>query len=216
MKNLKKVFILNITIGVFEILSLIWMMSGVNVFSTGNTLTAARFQMFKYFTVDSNFIMLIVAVLASIYDYLLLKKKINKFPILVYILKLLGVTGLSLTMIVTILFLAPTMGLGVVFTDSNLFLHVINPLMSILTFILFEKTTNIKFKHTFTACLPVFLYAIYYVLITLLNTKNGVILPGYDWYGFFFLGLKSIVIVLPIIFIVTYVISYLIWNFNRK
>ena len=37
--------------------------------------------------------------------------------------------------------------------------------------------------------------------------ENGKVLPGYDWYGFFMFGIKSVVIVLPIVYIITYIIS---------
>jgi len=46
--------------------------------------------------------------------------------------------------------------------------------------------------------------------------KDGVIAPGYDWYGFFLLGSRSVIIVLPLIIAVTYGISVLLWRLNRS
>ena len=60
------------------------------------------------------------------------------------------------------------------------------------------------------------MYAIYYVYETLSHTINGVVEKGYDWYGFFVFGTKSVMIVLPLIMIFSYMISYVLWKINRK
>lgn len=44
---------------------------------------------------------------------------------------------------------------------------------------------------------------------------NGLIPKAYDWYGFFMMGLKSIVIVLPIIIAATYLMSLCLWKLNK-
>lgn len=216
MKEVKKAYYLNLFILLLEIFSITWMMSGIKLFATSDNLTAERLAMFKYFTVDSNFIMGIISLIVLYEERLVIKGKKNDISNTTYILKLLGTVGITLTMLVTIFFLAPTIGLGVVFTDSNLFLHIINPIVSIITFVLYEKTSKIKFKHTFTACMPLIVYAIYYVALSIMNMENGKVLPGYDWYGFFFLGIQSVIVVLPIIILVTYLISLVLWKFNKE
>ena len=60
------------------------------------------------------------------------------------------------------------------------------------------------------------IYAIYYTAEALTHLEDGVIAPGYDWYGFFLFGVKSAVIVLPLIIAITYGISVLLWRLNRK
>ena len=46
--------------------------------------------------------------------------------------------------------------------------------------------------------------------------ENGSILPGYDWYGFFFLGLNSWIYVYPVILLITYSFVLILWKWNRK
>ena len=103
-------------------------------------------------------------------------------------------------MLVTVFFLAPTTastyGFFASFYYSNFFLHLLNPILSIVVFLCYEKNTEINFKHTFTGIVPMLLYTVYYVTETLSHTKNGVITSGYDWYGFFALGIKSAFIVI--------------------
>lgn len=214
--NIKKAYKLNLILLIVEIFSLSWMMSGIKVVATTNTLMAARLEMFKYFTVDSNFLIAIAALVMLIEQNRIIKNKKKEISNIAYIFKLMSTVGITLTMLVTLTFLAPTMGLGVVFAESNLFLHVINPILSILVFLLYEKTSKISFRHTFTACIPLVLYSIYYVYLAITHIENGKVLPGYDWYGFFFLGIKSVIIILPIILTVTYLISYLLWKYNKE
>ena len=47
------------------------------------------------------------------------------------------------------------------------------------------------------------------------HTSNGMIAAGYDWYGFFFLGVKSAYVVLPLIILITWLISLALWKLNR-
>lgn len=158
MNKVKKSYYLNIAILILEVFSLGWMMSGFKVFAKTDLLLASKFEMVKYFTIDSNLIMGIISLIALIGQRRVLTGKSEKVPSYVGVFKLLGTTGVVLTMLVTLFFLVPTMGIGVAITDANLFLHVINPIISIICFVLYEKSSNIKFKHTITACLPLVFY----------------------------------------------------------
>lgn len=215
MNNYKRAFVANIIIFILEVFANIWMMTGVSLKGATGTLSAARLAMFKFFTVDSNVLLGIVALLVAVEEYRVMKGKKEELSSKSYILKLVGTVGVTLTMLVTVFFLAPTMGMGV-FYNSNLFLHVINPLLSIVTFVFFEKSLKIGFVHTFTGIIPMVIYACYYVTVTLMHAPGGVIAKGYDWYGFFAFGLKSGVIVVPLLVVITYIISLVLWKWNRR
>ncbi|MBR6090525.1 MAG: hypothetical protein IKP86_11365 [Anaerolineaceae bacterium] len=216
MKDLEKAYILNICLAAFEVFSIGWMMSGIN----GGVLSAAKLASLKYFTVDSNILMGIAAFWAAIDQGKVLKGKKAEVPALTYILKLAGTVSVTLTMLVTIFFLGPTMGRTYgffsLFEKSNFFLHLFNPVLSLIVFLCFEKSSKIEFKHTFTAVIPLMIYGVYYVTETVTHMTNGAIAKGYDWYGFFFLGLRSAYIVLPLIIIITWLISFTLWKLNRK
>ena len=84
-----------------------------------------------------------------------------------------------------------------------------------MAFVCFEKTNQIDFIYTFAGIIPMLIYAVYY-LVALSHTQNGMIAKGYDWYGFFFAGTRSVGIVVPIIVLLTYGISAVLWKWNRK
>lgn len=216
MKDLKKAYILNICIVVLEVFAVSWMMSGIKA----GVLSAAKLSSLKYFTVDSNILMGIFALLAALDQGKVLKGKKAEVSVLTYILKLSGTVGVTLTMLVTIFFLGPTMGRTYgffsLFEKSNFFLHLFNPVLSIIVFLCFERSSKITFKHTFTAVIPLVIYSIYYVAVTVAHMTNGVINKGYDWYGFFVLGIRSAFIVLPAIIIITWLISFALWKLNRR
>ena len=212
MKNLKTAYILNLCLFALEVFAIGWMMSGLS----GGGLSASRLATLKYFTVDSNILMGICALWAAIEHKRVLDGKQDDISPGCYAAQLTGVTGVTLTMLVSAFFLAPRLGFTFVFQDSNFFLHLVNPVLAIIIFLFFEKSKKIPFRHTFTAVVPLALYAIYYVVITLSHYKNGVIEKGYDWYGFFFKGPSSVFIVLPVILVLTYGISFCLWKLNRK
>ncbi len=212
--------ILNLCIFVLELFSNCWMMSGITISGTAGTLSAARLAMFKYFTVDSNVLMGLFALYIAIEQCLVLRGKKTEISKCASVLALTGTVGLTLTMLVTIFFLTPTMaaeyGLFANFKNSNFFLHLVNPILAIVVFLGFEKTTNIMFPHTCTATTPLLLYACYYVAQAFQHVENGKIIRGYDWYGFFMNGAKSVAFVLPIIIVITYLISLCLWKLNRR
>ncbi len=216
MKDLKKAYILNICLTAFEVFSISWMMSGIN----GGVLSAAKLASLKYFTVDSNILMGIFALWAALDQGKVLKGKKADVSALTYVLKLTGTVGVTLTMLVTIFFLGPTMGRTYgffsLFEKSNFFLHLLNPVLSIIVFLCFEKSSKIKFKNTFMAVIPLVIYGVYYVTEALTHMTDGVINKGYDWYGFFVLGVRSAYIVLPLITIITWLISFALWKLNRR
>ena len=60
------------------------------------------------------------------------------------------------------------------------------------------------------------LYSIFYTINVLIHLEAGKPTTIYDWYGFVQGGIGTIAIVLPVMLISTYAISYLLWYFNKK
>ncbi|MBP5755990.1 MAG: hypothetical protein J6W39_00235, partial [Spirochaetales bacterium] len=89
------------------------------------------------------------------------------------------------------------------------------PVLSIVVFVLYEKTTSIALKHNLFSYIPLVLYGIYYAIATFSHMKNGVIEKGYDWYQFFQLGTQSVLLVYPFFAIFTFLLSYALWKLNR-
>jgi hypothetical protein len=46
--------------------------------------------------------------------------------------------------------------------------------------------------------------------------ENGVVPPNYDWYQFFRLGIKSMLIVYPFFMAFSFLLSFSLWKLNRR
>ncbi len=216
MKKMKVAFGLNVLIFMLELFAAIWMMSGKG----GGILSGSRLSALNYFTVDSNILLGITAIIAAIDEKRVLDGKKSGVSTSTLIAKLVGTVGVTLTMIVTVFYLVPitaaAYGVFALFTYSNFFLHLLNPILAIITFLFFEQTDKIAFRHTFTGIVPMLIYAVYYVSTALAHSSDGRVLKGYDWYGFFAFGTESAVIIVPIFILITYGISFLLWKLNRR
>ena len=52
--------------------------------------------------------------------------------------------------------------------------------------------------------------------VSVIHSTGNRVDKGYDWYGFFALGLKSGFIIVPIIILITFGISFVLWKLNRS
>lgn len=214
--TVRKAFIANVVLTLLEIFSVSWMMSGIS----GGILSAAGLRVLKYFTVDSNIFLCFASFIAAIQQNHVLKGKRKGIPRFICLIKLSATAAVTVTMLVTVFFLEPTMGryFGylALFAHSNFFLHLFNPLAAVVTWVCFEKNDVLDSKDVLFATAPTLLYAIYYLIAVLTHTVDGVIMPGYDWYGFFFLGLKSAVIVMPVFVLFTCLVCTVLYKAGKK
>lgn len=217
MRKIKLSFAFNIIIMVLVALGMIFMLTGIKFMKDDLVLSVNGIEAFKYYTVESNVLMGIMSFIFCIFDIKLLKGKRDYIPNKIYILKLISTVGVVLTMLTTVIFLAPTCSFGffAMFQNSNLFFHLIVPLLSLITFVFFENTDKIRFRYTFIGVITMVLYSIYYTVNIIAHIENGNIVSSYDWYGFVKGGINNMICVVPIMLGSTYLISYLLWYFNR-
>lgn len=210
---MKKAIAFNIAIFVLVIVAVIWMMTD----NSGLSLTARKIQALRYFTVDSNILMGISAAFMAVAQIQVVKGKRKNIPTALYVFKLASTVGVAVTMLVTVFYLGfviPT-GFFSLFYHSNFIMHLAVPVLSIVVFVLYEKTTSIALKHNLFSYIPLVLYGIYYAIATFSHMKNGVIEKGYDWYQFFQLGTQSVLLVYPFFAGFTFLLSYALWKLNR-
>ena len=218
-KKIKISLVLNIIIVLFTIIACFMMFTGLK-FSNGvePVLETTKLGMFKFFTVDSNLLMGIVSLIFIIYEIKILKNKKEDIPKNVYILKLMSTTAVTLTFVVVFSYLGPISkgGIPSMIRNSNLFFHFLTPLLSIVTFTIFEKTDKLKYRYSFWGLVPTLVYAIFYITNVLIHIENHKVSPTYDWYWFVQNGVWTAVIVAPIIILMTYGISFILWKLNKK
>ena len=216
MKRFRIAYILNLCLALLEVLAPIWMSSGL----VGGVLTTSGAEMFKFFTIDSNVLMGIIALFTALQLRQVIRGQREDLSTACYVWYLAGTVGVTLTMLVTVFFLEPTMapqfGLFALFAGSNFLLHLFNPLLAIVTFTVFEKTRKIPFRHTLTGIVPMVLYAVFYLANCMRHAVTGMVDIAYDWYGFLAGGVKTVWIVIPVIFLFTWLISIALWRLNRR
>lgn len=217
-KKLKISFYINLIIVIFTVFATIVMFTGYK-FMHGYeiVLESTSLGMFRFFTVDSNIFMGIVSFIFLIKEYKLLTGKETKISIMDYIFKLMSTTAVGLTFFVVFAYLGPISEHGILsmLMNSNLFFHFLIPVLSIVNFIFFEKTNLLNFKYTIFGIIPTLIYGIGYLINILIHMENGKVSPLYDWYWFVQNGVWTACIVMPVILIISFLISLLLWKLNR-
>ena len=213
--KLKSSIIMNILIVIFVTMCTIFMFTGFTFMPAVKTLEVSGLEMFKFYTVDSNILMAIASLIFVIYEIRLDKGSIKEIPTVIYNIKFLGVAAITLTFVVTLFFLAPLYGFYAMYNNNNLFFHLIVPVLSIISFIFVEKY-DVKYKYAFIGVIPMALYSIFYTTNILTHLVDGKPTYQYDFYGFLFGNVWNTFITLPVIFIVTYLISVLLIFLNKK
>lgn len=113
------------------------------VFRGQGSLASKGVEMFKYYTVDSNILMGIVALIKIYFDIEITLGKTQKVPLWSHLLYFVGVVALSVTFLTVVFFLAPMkIAHGGSYFDSfqyaNTFMHLLTPILSVLGFFLEE------------------------------------------------------------------------------
>lgn len=217
--KIKIAFIINIIIVLMTIFAFIVMFTDLKFMSGKETVIASsKVGRLRFFTIDSNLLMGIVAFVFLIQQKKLLDGKTKEIKQKFYIYKLMATCAVSLTFTIVLFYLgqiAPD-GLLSMYVNKNLFFHGLIPLLSIINFIFFEKTDKLKFEHTFLALMPIIVYTFYYLTNVLIHIENNIVSPEYDWYYFVQKGVGKIIVVLPLIFVLSYGLSCSLWRLNKE
>ena len=163
---------LNIAIVILVIIGTVIMLNNT---TSGSGLTAAGVENLKFFTVLSNELCGIVAVL-----WLVMYLMHKKLPVL---LKFIAAAAVGLTFLIIAAFLAPMYPQLNLYDGSNLYFHLIVPLVAMTEFILMEIEEPVPFRYTFVAASLSLIYGLGYYINIVIN-GIGEWPDTNDWYGF--------------------------------
>lgn len=135
-------------------------------------------RVFRYFTIDSNVLMAAAALTAAVFEICALTGNAAALPAWMTVLKYVFTCAVALTMLTVLFFLGPTQGYRRMLSGDNLYMHLIGPLLAILTFCFLEHGAPLTLLHTLYATVPTALYGGIYLLLVVILKK----LP--DFYGF--------------------------------
>ena len=131
----------------------------------------------RFFTTLSNILCAVACLLMSV------MMNAGKVPEWIWMLKYIGTAAVTVTMLTVLFFLAPSFGKGalkVLLSGTDLFMHLVTPLMALVSFCVFERR-GMTFCQSLWGMLPVLLYGpvyLYKILFALPEKRWD------DFYGF--------------------------------
>lgn len=161
---------------------------------------------FQFFTVDSNLLAALAALLLLIGQISFLRGGKPPHPALL-VLKHVGATAVGVTFFTVFCFLGTLYGYRSMIAGVNLYMHLLTPLLAMLGFCLLEKQPRLRFRGVFLGLLPTILYGIVYVILVVFQKR------WLDFYGFNIGGHWILSCCLMVI--ATFLISLGLWALRR-
>lgn len=183
-------------------------------------LESSGIENLKYYTWDSNLFAGIISLIYVIYDILILKDKRNDIPKIIQFLKFFGLIALGVTFISIAFFFLPIMHFSnnyfPLFTNSNLFFHLITPILATITYILFDYEKKYSFKYLIIGCSSTIVYGLSYLINVLVHLNEDLTVdPIHDWYGYASYGVAYYPVSFIVTFLTALVFGLFINNFGQ-
>jgi hypothetical protein len=173
------------------------------IFLGGGDLAQRGIGSMKYFTVLSNLLCGIAAVIWLVYERKGGSEAVER-------LKYIAAASVGLTFTVVMAFLGPLYGYPEMFAGANLWLHLIVPVAAMAEIVFLSDAVYTK-RDNNIAIIPPLIYGIVYLVNILLNGM-GEWPNTNDWYLFFYWGYPVGVVIYLIIMLVTWLLGF----FMRK
>ena len=139
------------------------------------------------FTGESNFVYGIAALLLVVCEVLVLSGKIKEIPKWAKAIKLFCLSYLTITFVVTAFYLCPNLGSEwwKLYTNSNLFLHFLNPVIAVISYFAVDRFGPFGWKVCLFSLIGMVAYETFYAIDAFTHANpNGSIPREYDIYGF--------------------------------
>lgn len=147
------------------------------------TLSGTGLSSLRYYTVLSNLLESLAALVTVVFTALILARKASELPRWVTLLRYAGTTSVSLTFVTVMVYLGPVFGFNIMFNDANLYFHLLIPLLAIMEAV-FLSGEKLRFTDSFIAALPTFLYGVWYIINNLANGREGNDIYYLFYYGY--------------------------------
>jgi hypothetical protein len=130
---------------------------------------------FRMFTVLSNMLVGVASAMTIPFAVDGIRQRNYHLPRWIVNLTYMSVNCISLTFLVALTILSPRAGFAQIMIDGkNLFLHTVVPIIAIVSFLFVNAYHTVKFKTAFLAILPVFIYAMVYLISAIIiGEENG-------------------------------------------
>jgi hypothetical protein len=177
----------------------------------GSLLSSRGLMSLKYYTTLSNIFAGIAAVIMIV---VLARAKSGKVPVWAAVTKFASAVTVSVTFLVTLFFLAPTMGIGGLYKGELMFMHAVGPVLTVVSFFMNRDLPEMKPSSALWATLPTILYGgVYSANIMLNGVGSG--MNTNDWYGFAAAGVHTVPFVYALMVLLTYLLSRVMRKVKR-
>ncbi len=177
----------------------------------GSLLSSRGLMSLKYYTTLSNIFAGIAAVIMIV---VLARTKSGKVPVWAAVTKFASAVTVSVTFLVTLFFLAPTMGIGGLYKGELMFMHAVGPVLTVVSFFMNRDLPEMKTSSALWATLPTILYGgVYSANIMLNGVGSG--MNTNDWYGFAAAGVHTVPFVYALMVLLTYLLSHVMRKVRR-
>ena len=177
----------------------------------GSLLSSRGLMSLKYYTTLSNIFAGIAAVIMIV---VLARTKSGKVPVWAAVTKFASVVTVSVTFLVTLFFLAPTMGIGGLYKGELMFMHAVGPVLTVVSFFMNRDLPEMKPSSALWATLPTILYGgVYSANIMLNGVGSG--MNTNDWYGCAAAGVHTVPFVYALMVLLTYLLSCVMRKVKR-
>ena len=177
----------------------------------GSLLSSRGLMSLKYYTTLSNIFAGIAAVIMIV---VLARTKSGKVPVWAALTKFASAVTVSVTFLVTLFFLAPTMGIGGLYKGELMFMHAVGPVLTVVSFFMNRDLPEMKPSSALWATLPTILYGgVYSANIMLNGVGSG--MNTNDWYGFAAAGVHTVPFVYALMVLLTYLLSRVMRKVKR-
>lgn len=215
MENGRKTDVRKIILYVSEILIVALVAySVIGMVTTRNesALMMSGIRAFKFYTVLSNVFCALSSLFVLIFFF---TEKRTALPVWLYLFRLMGSCVVTVTLVVVLLFLGPTMGWGLMFSGVCLWLHLVVPVLSIIAQILQQPEREVPFWKTVLAVAPTIVYGTVYITVNAVGwtgKSNRVT----DFYGFLTWGWGIGIVILLAICLMNWLAAILYWKLDRR
>ena len=202
--EIRSELIINTAIAVLVMVGVIVM---IHSKANATGLTESGWANLKFYTVLSNIFAGVVA-LAQIIMYLKGRGYLK-------VLKLTSAAAVTLTFLVVAGFFGPLYGWIKLYKGSNLFFHLIVPLLCVIEFVFSGDDGRISLRDCVLASLSTLVYGSVYLINILINGK-GVWPESNDWYGFLNWGFGMGMVIFAGIVAVNFGVACALRKLRRK
>lgn len=129
----------------------------------------------RFFTLLSNLFCALAALLLA------LTLMGGAVPRWIWLAKYIGTAAVTVTLLTVLLFLGPSAGYKAMLSGRDLYLHLLGPLLAIVSFCFFERLYPLPFSLALTGVLPVICYGAFYLYKVVLSPEEK---RWEDFYGY--------------------------------